>query len=444
MQSLIPGLLLAGLAAAGAASQPSFAIWPTPAEPVLPAEDAFYVQKPDNLERYAPGALIRVRVAPGNLTALYNASAAYHLVYRTTNSLDAATWALTTLLVPPSNSTAASTTPAQFLSYQMAYNTAALNGAASYTLNDPAGVQAAADVTAALARGWLLAVPDFEGVQSAFLAGWLEGRAVLDGVRAVLQFSKQTPNKNKPTLGTVGVNCDTTRFALWGYSGGSLASGWAGELQATYAPELGSRFVGMAVGGMPLKVEDVLDNINGSPASGLIPEGLLGITALFPDARADLLARLRPSSAPAFLAALNMSISQAFVTYAGQNISDYFINGAADMYARSFTDLFASQAEMGSNGMAPRVPVFAYKSIGDEFSVVADSDNLVRTWCAAGTRVVYERNSVGGHLSEFQNGHSRALSFLEGRFAGAAVPDKCEVRNVTVVDPTGGYIGEDF
>ena len=52
-------------------------------------------------------------------------------------------------------------------------------------------------VQAALAQGWTVTVPDYQGPNSAFIAGQLEGRAVLDGIRATLKYPKLNLNKPK-------------------------------------------------------------------------------------------------------------------------------------------------------------------------------------------------------------------------------------------------------
>lgn len=38
--------------------------------------------------------------------------------------------------------------------------------------------------------GWTVTIQDYEGPNAAFIAGRLEGRGVLDGIRATLKFSK--------------------------------------------------------------------------------------------------------------------------------------------------------------------------------------------------------------------------------------------------------------
>jgi hypothetical protein len=54
----------------------------------------------------------------------------------------------------------------------------------------------------------------------------MSGHATIDSVRAAF-------NANE----TLGLDVDA-RYAMWGYSGGALASEWAAELQVQYAPEV--------------------------------------------------------------------------------------------------------------------------------------------------------------------------------------------------------------
>jgi len=91
-------------------------------------------------------------------------------------------------------------------------------------------------VQAALAQGWTVTVPDYQGPNSAFIAGQLEGRAVLDGIRATLKYPNL--NLNNPKIAVwvgarevwyvcCGVHADPLIFSYQGYSGGAAAAGWS-------------------------------------------------------------------------------------------------------------------------------------------------------------------------------------------------------------------------
>lgn len=213
---------------------------------VPPSNDSWYTA-PKGFERKPPGAVLRVRAAPGNLTAISkNCSATYNILYRTTDSRYRPSWAVTTVFIP--------TSPvAALLSYQIPYDSADVDASPSNAMYS--GVPL--DVNASLAKGWFVNVPDYEGPLASFTAGVMSGHATLDSVRAVLSLSHMLHLPNN------------TRYAMWGYSGGALASEWAAELQVQYAPEM--NFSGVALGGLTPNVTSVLQTINKGYAAALAP-----------------------------------------------------------------------------------------------------------------------------------------------------------------------------
>ncbi|OAX84550.1 hypothetical protein ACJ72_01069 [Emergomyces africanus] len=118
------------------------------------------------------------------------------------------------------------------LLYQFAGDATSPNCAPSYAkLNssEPGGRMGTATThaefilgMAALERGWVVTTTDFEGSNAAFLP-----------------------------------NIRDANVAMWGYSGGSLASGFAAELQPSYAPELW--IVGAALGGTVPNIKTALN-----------------------------------------------------------------------------------------------------------------------------------------------------------------------------------------
>ena len=355
------------------------------------------------------------------MTTVYNeSSSSYHILYRTTDSRYQPSWAVTTLFVPrtPSNSSIGDA----LLSYQIPYNTADVDNSPSYALALPSGLAnglVLSDINTVLRYGWYVSVPDFEGPSAAFALGVQEGHAVLDSVRAVL-LSGHAPSK--------------ARTAMWGYSGGSIASEWAAELQVQYAPEL--NFSGVALGGLVPNATSITHAIDGSPAAGLIPSFLVGITRQYPQAYQYLINSLKtsgPYNATGFLAVRNMSYTQAAVSFMNQSImAEYFTNGKAFLQSPIIRKVFDSNGQMGYHGV-PQMPMFIYKAVHDEYSYVEETDALVERCCAVGASIMYERNTAGNHLDEYTNGDAGALKWLKGVLDGKAVQqDGCTVQNVTV------------
>ena len=264
-------------------------------------------------------------------------------------------------------------------------------------------------------------VPDYEGPKASFTAGVQSGHATIDSVRAVLNSG-------------FGLSVDA-KYALWGYSGGALASEWAAELQVQYAPEL--KFAGVALGGLTPNATNVLETINRSPSVELAVNGILGLASQDPAAQQYLVGQLKqtgPYNASTFLAARNSTTTQDAALYNSTNIFDYFNDGEAILQNQYIRELTIRDSIMGYHGV-PSMPVFAYKAIKDEISAVADTDTLVDRYCAVGANILYQRNSIGGHAAEATNGALRAYAFLssvfDGSYASKYKSIGCTIQNVT-------------
>jgi hypothetical protein len=395
-------------------------------QPLPPSQDPFY-RPPPGYELTPPGTILRLRTAAGNLTTVTgNCSVAYNILYRTTDSNYQPAWAVTTLFMP---TTLNSTNHTSLLSYQIPYNSASVDGSASYLLYG-GGYP---DIGVALGQHWAVNVPDFEGPQASFGLGLSEGHAVLDSIRAV---------QSDPSSPLIKSQRHGIRTALWGYSGGSIASLWALELQAGYSSDLVLH--GAAVGGLIVNITADIPHFDGSSYAGLVPSILLGFTSQSPTARAALISQLKPCNASTFLSTLNMSFAQAFAAFEYQDISSYyFINGVdAALALPEIKYVLDNNGYSGYHGI-PQVPMFVYKSIADELAPVEYTDELVQdVYCPVGVDIRYERNSVGGHLAEYYNGVGRARDFLtwvlDGIDEGEEVPvgSGCTVVNVAVGDDT--------
>ncbi|KAH8689600.1 secretory lipase-domain-containing protein [Talaromyces proteolyticus] len=387
-------------------------------QPIVPSKDPWYTA-PHGYEEASPGSILRIRPAPGNLTAVIgsNCSAAYNILYRTTNSYLQPAFAVTTVFIPNMNIAKINyTTP--LLSYQIPYSTADLDASPSYTLS--AGGYP--DIPVALGQGWIVNVPDFEGPLASLSLSITEGLAVVDSIRSVLSYQ---PFHLSPK---------TTRTALWGYSGGSIATTFALEFQPTYAPEL--TLHGAALGGLLTSFISANPALDGTGFAGNLPAIYLGLTSQSSSARQFLLSSLHPNNASEFLAAENMSYYQDLTYYQNQNISSYFINLTAFLLHPEIHQLTKNNWEIGWHGI-PQVPLFVYKAIHDELVYVQYTDAMVDRWCEVGLDVRYERNTVGGHLAEYYNGVDRSRQFLtwvlQGTTEGEVVPyaSGCSIANVT-------------
>ncbi|QWU86846.1 hypothetical protein CA3LBN_001064 [Candidozyma haemuli] len=98
----------------------------------------------------------------------------------------------------------------------------------------------------ALAKGWYVVVPDYEGVQ---------------------EFSVIRPD---------------AKAAVYGYSGGTIASEWAAFLQPKYVPELKNNPICCAIGGWVTNITLTAEATDGAKSAGLLPIAVNGLINEYP------------------------------------------------------------------------------------------------------------------------------------------------------------------
>ncbi|CAM1503540.1 Fc.00g011310.m01.CDS01 [Cosmosporella sp. VM-42] len=387
---------------------------------IPPSQDPWYIDAPHGFESTVPGTILRLRPAPGNLTAAVgNCSEAYNILYRTTDSRYKPTYAVTTLYVPkklPEHSSTRS-----LLSYQVPYNSVNVDSSPSFSFHEAPFPE----IGEALGRGWYVLVPDFEGPTAANVAGILEAHAVLDSIRATLKSTLVGPSS-------------TVRTAVWGYSGGSIATEWALEFQEQYAPEL--NISGAALGGLVPNTTDVIaTRAPGTVYGSHAIVGLLGILSQYPDAYKYLLSQLKtdgPYNKTEFLAIQHMDYNEGHIHYMNQSIYDYFINGEEIMHAPQIKYALQRNTIMTYHGV-PQVPLFLYKAINDAIVPIPATDDWYNRSCSLGVNIRYERNTLGGHVAELVNGDPRVFPWLQTIFDATYKDSGCISYNVTF-DVTGG------
>ncbi|WP_330180989.1 lipase family protein [Nocardia sp. NBC_01503] len=361
---------------------------PTRATVVVPDQDPFYATPPD-IDSYADGAIVSSREVG---IATTTPARAWQLAYRTNDSHDMPELAVTTVFVPVTPWIGAGTRPA--VSIQSAEDSTGTRCAPSYTSR--MGIfQDKNRVEAMLAKNWAVVTPDFEGPKSAFLTGPQSGHAVLDGIRAAGQFAP------------AGIGTDA-HWGLDGFSGGAAASGWAAQLQPTYAPELD--FIGAALGGLPADLSAVMANVDGTMWSGFIFGALVSYTREFPEAGID---RMLNDTGRADLArGADKCVVDLLLAFPFRRLTS--ITSTAEPLRDPRLADALQRNSLGAT--APTMPVFNYQADTDDVVPVGQADALVRSWRAGGTSVETTRKPQGTHVSEAGGGQIPALEFLETRF----------------------------
>ncbi|KAK2592777.1 hypothetical protein QQS21_009520 [Conoideocrella luteorostrata] len=403
--------------------------------PTLPTQDSFYTV-PAGLDNVKPGTILKHREPPSPIAAFRllqtNLKASYQILYRTSNNFGNSTATVLTVLVPHNADYG------KVISHQVAEDAGYANCAPSYALqfaSDDSGFFGTIETQAELIilqsfleQGWVVIVPDHEGPQGAFLANKMAGHAVLDGIRAALRSTDIT-----------GVLSDA-KVGLWGYSGGSVASTFAAELQPTYAPEV--KIAGAAIGGLVPNIANAVNAINGGAFAGLIPGGIVGLSHEYPVLEQLIEDQLLPEYKDQFYKARTQCL--------GTNIVE---NPFVDFYRRvRDPTIFSSEpaksimAENSQGRAVPEIPFFVYKSINDQVSPVADADKLVRWYCDNGVSVEYVRDFVSEHATLALTGTPLVLPWLTMVLNGEQPSDGCSTKSVatSLLDPRTARVLPNF
>ncbi|WP_338765299.1 lipase family protein [Nocardia vulneris] len=376
--------------------------------PLLPEDDPFYAPPPA-LDQLPLGAVVRARAVELALFGLVRQRVpAWQLLYRTCDLHGVPEVAVTTVLLPWGADPAV---PRPLVSFQCAIDAVASKCLPSYALRH--GARAAGSIpqlelpliAAALTRGWAVSVPDHGGTAGRFGVAREPGYRALDGIRAALAFAPLGLTPRVPV-------------ALWGYSGGGLATAWAAELAAAYAPELA--LVG-AVAASPVgDPAKAFVRLNGGLFAGFAAVFTAGLRRAYPDLDRLLRAQL-DARYLAWLAATETTATFPLLyRFARRDIDKHCRGGLAALLAAPA--LRAVLADIEPGAQAPAMPLLVVQGVYDEVIAVADVDALVARYTAAGAHVRYLRDRVSTHLLLQFSAVPVMLDWLGDRLARRAVP----------------------
>ncbi|CAO3642783.1 unnamed protein product [Cunninghamella blakesleeana] len=379
-----------------------------------PTTDPFY-QPPDGYENVKDGTILKQRGLPNGLALLstfpQNTQAVYQFLYKTTDALGKATATVTTLIVPHNADTS------KLVSYQVAEDSPYIECAPSYTFQKGSGITGVNTqvelllVDTLLSRGYYVAVPDYEGPGSYFMAGAMAGHGVLDSIRAVLSSTNTTK-----------LQADA-KVQMWGYSGGSLASGWAAQLQPSYAPELA--IVGAVLGGTPVNINATFSIVDGTPYTGLITSGIIGLTQQYPEFNNYIDQVILPSKKSTFEASKKKCTAELIIDYALKKFTS-FVN-RPDYLNDPIANKVITENIMGKTD-TPKVPLFMYHSKHDQIVPFDPALSLYNDWCSKGATIEFIQDELSEHILLAITGAANALGFIQDRFANKPISKTCSTR----------------
>lgn len=372
----------------------------------LPTPDADPFHFPRNgLGRHAPGTLLGARqVKLGAFGLVGMPSEAWQLRFRTTGLRGEAEVGVTTVVTPHE--------PRGILSYQCAIDAVSARCFPSYALRQGSRATGALAqlelplILAAARQGWLVSVPDHEGLRGHFGAAREPGYRVLDGVRATREFAAATASSSLPV-------------GLWGYSGGGLATLWAAEVLRGYAPELA--VVG-AVAGAPVGDPGATFlRLNGGRFAGFPLVFIAALCRSYPDLRGVLDRHVTPGFRARIAATEGRTTMEVLARLTYQDIAKHLPGGLEALLddpvlVRVLTDI-------RPGAVAPGIPLLVQQSRRDEVIAAADIEALVDRYRLAGGDVTYSERARGWHLPTQLRVAPEALRWLAGRRAtGVTTP----------------------
>ena len=394
------------------------------AAPLPPDEDPFYVYDGSQgpIADIAPGTVLKTRtgsVAFDTFSANWT-----QLLYRTRTQLGDPTVTATTVLRPP-----VPLPVTRVVSYQSFYDSLTTRCQPSYTLNGGPTNSLYENETkfyqALLAQGYTVVTSDFESQDPTFGTGPIYGYQTLDGIRAAFNSDD------------VGLPEDT-KVGMLGYSGGAIATQWATELAPTYAPDIDSKFVGSAMGGVFVHPIHNLHYVDGADGGwdDVIPLALIGISRAF---KIDLTPYLSDWAKAEFPKIDRDCIGEH--SYDNLTFSQLVKPQYADPTTiKPFVDT-ANKLIMG-NTSAPTMPLFIREGTdgasegtepdpvygdGDGVMLVKDVRALVHKYCEAGVAIDYLEVPLG-HGNTGAETLVDSIAWLQARFAGLpAVVNTCAV-----------------
>lgn len=372
--------------------------------PALPDVDPFYVP-PAGYEHARPGTVLRSRdvelaflgLVPQKLTAT-------QLLYRSTDLNGLPEPAVTTVVVPadrPSGSTG------PILSYQCAIDAVAGSCFPSYALRrgaKAAGALAQFEfllVSAALAEGWAVSIPDHEGVHGIWGAPHEPGYHILDGLRAALNLEALNLSSESP-------------IGLWGYSGGGLATAWATEVYADYASEL--NVVGAVLGSPVGDLGQTFRRLNGSFYSGLPAMVVAALSHVYPDLNRVINEHVTVEGKAMLSDIQKMTTAHAVLKLIHEDMGTLVDQPLENILRTPEVQHVFDSIKLGT--AAPSIPVLVVQAVHDRIVSVDDIDALTHTYARGGANVTYHRDMLSEHMLLHPMSAPMTLRWLRDRFAG--------------------------
>lgn len=376
--------------------------------PLLPREDQFF-EPPAGFEAHSPGTVLRAReVRVAFLGRVPLNVSAWQLLYRSSEANRHPEVTVTTVLLP---ACADPHQPRPILAYQCAIDAVADRHFPSYALRLGANAPWCVPqfellvIANALRRGWAVSIADHEGLGGHFGAPREPGYRVLDGVRAAMGFEPLRLSSAAPV-------------ALWGYSGGGMASSWAAEVAGAYAPEL--NIVGAALGSPVGDPGEALLKLNGTALAGLPAMVIAAIRHVYPDLGRLIDQHATDTGRRRLDEIETLGTIAAIRRYRHDDIDNYIDVPLADLLALPEVVTLIDDLRLGMG--VPHCPLLVVQGVHDQIIDAVDVDGQVQRYIDGGAHVQYLRDRLSEHITLLPLSVPTTMDWLADRFAGRPLP----------------------
>ncbi|PQM44098.1 putative inactive lipase [Mycobacterium talmoniae] len=247
---------------------------------------------------------------------------------------------------------------------------------------------------------------------------------MLDGVRAAVNADR------------LGLAADAP-VGLWGYSGGGLATGWAAEVAADYAPDL--NVVGAVLGSPVGDLGHTFRRLNGSFFSGLPAMMVAALAHVYPDLDRVIQEHATSEGRDLLHSLETMTTAGAVIAMRHKSMASYVDQPLDDILDLPAVQHVFEDTKLGAK--VPTPPVLMVQAVYDEVISVEHIDHLADAYADGGAALTYHRDRLSDHLLLHPLSAPMVLHWLRDRFAGRPVADH-PVRTSwpTLLNPTT-YVG---
>jgi len=370
--------------------------------PLLPPDDPFY-EPPPGFQHAQPGTVLRSRdVELAFVGLIPQPVTATQLLYRTTD-MNGNPEATVTTVILPSEVAPGQTFP--LLSYQCAIDAISPRCFPSYAMRRRAKALGSITqlelllITAALAEGWAVSVPDHEGPHGLWGVPYEPGYRILDGIRAALSSERIALPPSAP-------------IGLWGYSGGGLATAWAAEACGDYAPELD--IVGAVLGSPVGDLGNTFRRLNGGLFAGLPGLVVAALSHAYPGLDRVIKEHTNEDGRALLNRLETMTTAGAVIHMAGKDMGDYLDEPLENVLSTPEVSHVFEDIKLGK--AVPVPPVLIVQAVHDYLIDVDDIDLLADAYSAGGADVTYHRDAFNEHMFLHPLSAPMALRWLTDRF----------------------------